>query len=169
MKKLIINYDEYINYSIVLNGIEVLIQPKRVSVDDALVAKVSFKYDYDSGSYAGIPSAILEDLTTQPLGVNSLNETTIEYEFGTKFYLRANEEKPIPIYDEEGLFAMQEGASYILMKDLADGPYILENWIALETIIKSLDGNGRTIKINSFDIEMIEDTNIPITKKFWII
>ncbi|MGD9901089.1 MAG: GLUG motif-containing protein [Spirochaetales bacterium] len=138
---------DYINYSIIYDD-ALYIQPRRVSSGDNIVSKISYKYDYTLGTYVGIPTAHLVDLSDAVVGMDINEYFTIENEFTTYFYLRSDEDNPIPVYTEEELLDMQEGASYILMSDITLGD--TSPWEPLSIEINSFDGNNRTITITNF-------------------
>jgi hypothetical protein len=140
-----INYGNYI----LLQDEEMYIQPKRVSTGDYVAAKVQFIYNYEDALYEGIPIENLTDLFDIKEGIDVYSYRTIETEFRTNFYLKSSYENPIPIYNEDGIIGMQDGASYILMNDITIG----ENspWTPIMTDIKSLDGNDKTVTIVEFN------------------
>jgi hypothetical protein len=162
---LVANSEEYSNYKINKGAENVFIQPKRVSEGDIIVAKIQFRYDYLAENSDRVAVAYFEDLSQKSVGLSASGKFIMEYEFKTQFYLRASEDNPIPVYDEEGLKSMQEGSSYILLSDLQLGSP-LDPWQPLTTEIRSLDGNGFTITIDNFFTHEEGDTTIPSTKNF---
>jgi hypothetical protein len=134
----------YPNYAISKDGTQVNIEPRRVSEGDILVAKIQFQYS----TATGIPEMQTKNLEQTLLGFDELKNRTMEFEFTTNFYLRTQEDKPVPIYDVSSLKDMQEGGHYILMEHLT-----LTDWVPLTTNIASLDGNSKTITIMSFQTE----------------
>ena len=71
-----------------------------------------------------------------------------------KFVQKTSIDNPIPIYDESEFINMREGSDYILMEDLE-----LSNFEPITAAIASLDGNGKTITINSFNNENLLSEN----------
>ena len=71
-----------------------------------------------------------------------------------KFVQKTSIDNPIPINDESEFINMREGSDYILMEDLE-----LSNFEPINVAIASLDGNGKTITINSFNNENLLSEN----------
>lgn len=65
--------------------------------------------------------------------------------FGINSYIQTDKSNPVPIYTQNEFENMQEGNNYILLNNLE-----LNDYVPLETVFESFDGNGCTIKINNF-------------------
>ncbi|PKL59028.1 MAG: hypothetical protein CVV34_00120, partial [Methanomicrobiales archaeon HGW-Methanomicrobiales-5] len=137
---------------------DVFIGARKVSNNSVLGAEI--KYYYDEGGH--IQPVLLQNNAwvkyPQVNQVEDMSQAIIMAEDIQKlktndfyFYLNVSpnstEDKPVPIYDEQDFKNMQAGIDYILLNTQ---PLVLENWVPLNTAIKSLDGNNRVIKIKSF-------------------
>ena len=65
----------------------------------------------------------------------------------------STEEIPLPVYTAEEFISMQSSVHYILMNDIE-----LSSYTPMTANFASLDGNGKIIKINSFNIDTSKST-----------
>jgi hypothetical protein len=140
---------------------DIHVKATNISTNVNLVAKVEYYYDINGrvqtvvtnagGDYFKYPQNHIYDEQETRVEQDYLSALkTIEYDFYLNIISNSTEDKPIPIYNEQELADMQAGVDYILLNEDKDIPFVLEDWVPLNTAIKSLDGNGRTIIIKSF-------------------
>jgi hypothetical protein len=123
-----------------------------------LGAQIEYYYDengalqpviYQDGEWVKYPQIYQPEnmLEAQVSQEDVLKLKTLETGFNLNITANSTEDKPVPIYNEQDFANMQAGIDYIL---LSDEPLVLENWVPVNTAIRSLDGNNRIIKLKSF-------------------
>ncbi len=138
----------YYNYNYnTMNGGYYSVYGTRVSTVDKLTLNITYYYDFVNGEY----QPILIDKANSPTTGKTLIDKSMTCLVNVNN--TTTEEVPLPIYSQAEFEAMQEGAHYILMKDIT-----LENYTPIEAKFASLDGNGCIININSLVLDTQQST-----------
>lgn len=121
---------------------------KGTSISDNNILRLSIPYSYENGKVV--------------IG-EGYKEITID--FALKVNDNSTYDHPYPIETQADLInaCNAEGGDYILLNDIE-----LKSWAPIEAKFDSLDGNGYTIKITSFDLSSIrnqDDVNVGIFSK----
>ncbi|MBQ9786250.1 MAG: Ig-like domain-containing protein [Clostridia bacterium] len=105
-----------------------------------------YEFDEELNVYKLKFKTIDEISNTSGIGFKELSTS-----FTLQFESSKDAEKPIAIYNAEGLRTMVEGQHYMLASDI-----VLDNWTPLNTAIGSLDGNGYIIYLNKFNTSNLD-------------
>ena len=118
---------------------------KSIANVDTLMADFSYYYD-ENGNFT---------LTNDPTMSIDGNPTM---EFRLDFSLSSSQDHPLPVTTKDEFLNMEEGIDYILLNDIDLGT----NYEPLDTAISSLDGNGYTITIGSFQLPIEQSDSVYI-------
>lgn len=137
--------DSLVNYSYkrMDDGVIVLFG-KKISTDSLVVLKVGISYGnvFIDGAY----------LHTAYVDINSDYEP--EFVCNLNITDNSTEDNPTPIYTQEEFMNMTSGVHYIMMENIT-----LTNWVPMLAEFSSLDGNGKIIRLESFDFSEIKNSS----------
>ncbi len=143
---------EYYKYNYSLTNNCYSVYGIKIGAVDKIILNFAFYYDYVEGQGY---QPILFNKNTGQAG----SHTVFDYSSTNIVNVEdtTTEEVPLPIYSQKEFEAMEEGAHYILMKDIN-----LESYTPKEALFASLDGNGFVINVNSWLIENDEQGEVNV-------
>lgn len=136
----------YGDFTISKEGNNLYITPNRVLSGNSFAS--AFKISYESGEVKLSSLSTYPSKLTEHSYSNDIFKTTFKTQFTLNFYLRTDVNNPIPVTSQEELENMDTNGNYILLNDI-----VLTNYEPLDLDINSLDGNGYTITISSFELD----------------
>ncbi|MBE5745698.1 MAG: hypothetical protein E7359_00195 [Clostridiales bacterium] len=147
-EKLAVN--NYNNFIISRNNGYFNISPKTIFKGENLASKFAISYKLDNGEFkTWVNTQPIENITNSLYIKDGVCYTNFEQKFGLNFYLQTDINNPVPVYTVEEFLDMKAKSNYILMNDL-----VLEDYAIKEANFNSFDGNGKTITIKSFNVDL---------------
>ncbi|MCL2540140.1 MAG: Ig-like domain-containing protein [Firmicutes bacterium] len=139
-------------FTVGYNGSYYTVLGKIISTDVRLLAKFHYRHVEDASGKYKFEFELDNDNFAE--NTKALNVMEARTEFGLNIAQVTTEEDPLPVESPSDLINMQAGQHYILHNNI-----VLNSFTPLTTEIASLDGNGYTITINSFNIPRRDSNN----------
>lgn len=136
----------YGDFTINKEGQNLFITPNRVVSGNSLAS--AFKIVYQNNGEVGWSEVLNYPLKLIEHSYSNTNfNTTFKAQFTLNFYLQTDINNPIPVTNQEEFENMDTEGNYILLNNIT-----LTDYEPLDLDIKSLDGNGFTITIESLKL-----------------